>query len=60
VVRRTLDQRVADLERQLTERNRQLDAWIEKWATVEYNCRRYGFDPDKILEPLATPNRTLT
>ena len=26
IVRRTLDQRVADLERQLTERNRQLDA----------------------------------
>ncbi len=60
IVRRTLDQRVADLEMQLNERNRQLNAWIEKWVTVEYNCRRYGFEPDKILEPLAKPNRTLT
>jgi hypothetical protein len=60
VVRRTIDQRVADLEMQLNERNRQLNAWIEKWVTVEYNCRRYGYEPDKILEPLAKPNRTLT
>lgn len=60
VVRRSLDQRIADLEMQLKERNRQLDAWIEKWVTVEYNCRRYGYEPDKILEPLAKPNRTLT
>jgi hypothetical protein len=59
IVRRTLDQRVADLEGQLSERNRQLNAWIEKWVTIEYNCRRYGLSPDKILEPLAKPNRTL-
>jgi hypothetical protein len=60
VVRRTLDERVADLEGQLTERNRQLDSWVEKWVTIEYNCRKYGFDSDKILEPLAKPNRTLS
>lgn len=60
VVRRTLEQRVADLQDQLDDRNRQLNTWIEKWATVEYNCRRYGYDPDKILEPLMKPNRALT
>lgn len=60
VVRRSLDQRIADLNSQLTERNKQLNAWIEKWATVEYNCRQYGYDADKILEPLPKPNRTPT
>ena len=59
IVRRSLEQRIADLSNQLTERNKQLNAWIEKWATVEYNCRRYGYDADKILEPLAKPNREL-
>jgi serine protease inhibitor ecotin len=59
IVRRTLDERVVDLEKQLEERNRQLNSWIEKWVTVEYNCRRYGYEPDKILEPLVKPNRAL-
>jgi len=44
----------------MAERNRQLNAWIERQVTVEYNCRGYGFDPDKILEPLAKPNRALS
>jgi hypothetical protein len=60
VVRRSLEQRVAEMQKKLDERDRQLNVWIEKWATVEYNCRRYGHDPDKILEPLVKPNRALT
>lgn len=56
-IRRTLEQRVDELERQLSEKQRELDRWVEKWVTVEHNCRTYGYDADKIFEPLSKPSR---
>jgi hypothetical protein len=58
VVRRTYQDQIDDLRRQLAERDRQLNAWIEKWVTVEANCLKYGYKPDLILEALIKPDRT--
>jgi len=58
-LRRTLEERISELEEIIAMKDKQLSAWGEKWVTVEYNCKKYGYDPDLILEPLIKPNRTL-
>lgn len=60
VVRRTLDQRIQNLEAENKALQAQLDSWVEKWVTVEHNCRLHNIDPDEILTPLAKPNRQVT
>ena len=57
VIRRTFEERIEAAKTETAQLRKQLDCWIEKWATVEYNCRRLGVDADKILEPLAKPDR---
>ncbi len=52
VVKRTLQARIAELKNELKEKDRQLDAWVQKWATIEANCSKHAFPADKILEPL--------
>jgi hypothetical protein len=49
VLKRTLSDRIKELETRLRERDHQLDAWVQKWATIEYNCRLYNYDPDKLF-----------
>ncbi len=59
VIRRTLNERIEASKAEIVRLQRQLDGWIEKWATVEYNCRRMGVDADEILTPLAKPARQI-
>jgi hypothetical protein len=56
-VRRTLEQYVEELRLLLREKDRVLDSWIEKWVTIEHNCRSLGYDADKVLQPLVRPSR---
>lgn len=55
--RKSKDQQIADLKEQVIGMQQKLDAWIEKWVTVEYNARMLGVDPDQIFAPLPAPQR---
>jgi len=57
VVRRTFEERLEASRAEIQRLNKQLDSWVEKWVTVEYNCRSIGLDAEKILTPLLKPNR---
>ncbi|HEV7744192.1 MAG TPA: hypothetical protein VGO56_04270 [Pyrinomonadaceae bacterium] len=58
--RKSKDQQIADLNEQVTRMQEQLDGWIEKWVTVEYNARMLGIDPDQIFAVLSGPDRAGT
>jgi transcription termination factor NusB len=58
--RKSKDQQIADLKEQVTRMKEQLDGWIEKWVTVEYNARMLGIDPDQIFADLPRPDRAST
>ena len=60
IARRTHEQRIQQLEADKKALQEQIDRWVEKWVTVEYNCVTMNIAPDKILEPLAKPNRQST
>jgi hypothetical protein len=49
LARRTFEERIYALELELKELRPQRDKWIERWGTVEQNCRLYGYDPDKLF-----------
>jgi hypothetical protein len=57
VSRRPLEERIADLERQLAEFRGKVDGWIERWATVEYNAKMLGIDADQLFAPMPPPER---
>lgn len=58
VVRRTLEERIEASKAETAQLRKELDCWIEKWVTVEYNCRRRHINADDILTPLAKPDRS--
>lgn len=53
--RRSLEQRVAALQQQVEDHKRREAAWVEKWAQVEANCVRYGYNADLLWAPLGRP-----
>lgn len=56
-LRRPLEERIRELERENEELRRKLDGWIERWVTVEYNARLFGKTADKLFEPIPPPQR---
>lgn len=58
-LRKTLDERIACMEREVLDLRQKIDGWIERWATVEYNARMLGLDADKIFAPMPLPDRML-
>lgn len=60
-LRRPLEDRIAELEKENEDLRRKLDGWIERWATVEHNARMHGINSDQIFQPMPPPERkTLT
>lgn len=57
VLRRPLEERITTMEKENQELRRQLDGWIERWVTVEYNARMQGIDADLIFAPMPPPQR---
>lgn len=56
-LRRPLEERVRELERENKELRQKLDRWIERWVTVEHNARLFGKTADKLFEPIPPPQR---
>lgn len=56
-IRRPLEDRLASLKKENAELQKRLDGWIEKWATIEYNAKMYGWDADKLFAPMSEPQR---
>jgi predicted transcriptional regulator len=52
VLRRTLGDEIKSLRETIKAMDRQLDQWAEKWATVEFNAHKHGYDPDLLFAPL--------
>ena len=51
-LRRTLAEQIKSLRDTIEAKDRQLDAWAEKWAAVEFNAHKKRIDPDLLLQPL--------
>lgn len=56
-IRRPLEDRLESLKKENAELQKKLDGWIEKWATIEYNAKMYGWDADKLFAPMPEPQR---
>ncbi len=56
-IRRHLDERFEALKKENAELQKKLDGWIEKWATIEYNAKMYGWDADKLFAQMPEPQR---
>jgi oligoribonuclease (3'-5' exoribonuclease) len=56
-LRRPLEERIRELEKENQELRQKLDGWIERWVTVEYNARLCGNSADKLFEPIQPPQR---
>lgn len=56
-LRRPLEERIHELEKENSELRQKLDGWIERWVTVEYNARLFGKNADKLFQPLPPPQR---
>lgn len=52
LVRRSLEDRLTAMQAELASMQRTLDRWVEKWVSVEVQCRAAGIKPDKVLEPV--------
>ena len=52
IARRTSEERIASHESEIKELRSQRDRWLERWACIEHNAHQYGYDPDKLFEPL--------
>src|ERR1700730_3802054 len=52
IARRTAEERIASLEVEIKDLRSQRDRWIERWACIEHNAHQYGYDPDKLFQPL--------
>jgi hypothetical protein len=59
VLRRPQEARIITLEKENQELRRQLDGWIERWVTVEYNARMQGIDADLIFAQMPPPQRKM-
>jgi len=57
VLRRPLEERIAELQNQNLDLEKKLDGWIEFRARVEYNAKVLGVDADKILAEIPPPLR---
>lgn len=57
VVRRSFDERIRAMNAEQTLLRRQLDGWLEKWMTIEYNARTSGVNMDRLLAPVPKPDR---
>lgn len=51
-LRRTLAEQIKSLRDTIEAKDRQLDAWAEKWAAVEFHAHKNGIKPDLLLQPL--------
>jgi hypothetical protein len=56
-LRRPLEGRIRELEKENAELRQKLDGRIERWVTVEYNARLFGKNADKLFEPIPPPPR---
>ena len=56
-LRRPLEGRIRELEKENAELRQKLDGWIERWVTVEYNARLFGKNADKLFAPIPPPPR---
>lgn len=56
-LRRPLEERIRELEKENAELRGKLDGWIERWVTVEYNARLLGTTADKLFAPIPPPAR---
>jgi hypothetical protein len=59
ILRRPLEERITALEKENQELQRQLDCWIERWASVEYNAKIHGLNADQFFAPLPPPQRKI-
>jgi hypothetical protein len=59
IARRTAEERIASLELEIKELRSQRDRWIERWACIEHNAHQYGYDPDKLFQPLQSMPRNI-
>lgn len=55
--RRTVDERIAALTDGVMTMRCQIDGWIERWVTLEHWALTYGYDAEKLIAPLPSPNR---
>jgi hypothetical protein len=58
IARRTAEERIASLEVEIKDLRSQRDRWIERWACIEHNAHQYGYDPDKLFQPLSLCHAT--
>jgi len=52
IVRRSTDERIADLESTIVRLREQIRAYDELWALYEFNMQRMGLNPDDLRTPL--------
>jgi len=55
--RRTLEQRIEHLEKEITQLKQQQNHWLELWARYEYNAKVIGIDTARLEQALPTLNR---
>lgn len=55
--RRTLEQRIDSLEKEINQLKQQQNYWLELWARYEYNSRVMGIDTARLEQPLPFLNR---
>jgi hypothetical protein len=52
VAKRTIQDEINSLRDTIKAKELQLDEWAEKWAAVEFNAHRHGYNPDLLFAPL--------
>lgn len=52
VLKRSLEEQVKQLRADVADKQRKLDHWIERWVSVEVECRKLGINADAVLKPL--------
>lgn len=57
--RHSLMERIAVLEEENSDLRRNLDSYLEKWLSVEYNCRMLGVDADQLFNAQQKPSREI-
>jgi type I restriction-modification system DNA methylase subunit len=55
--RRTLEQRIDSLEKEINQLKQQQNHWLELWARYEYNAKVIGIDTSRLEQPLPSLNR---
>lgn len=57
--RRSLEDRLKDLEKENSDLKKKLDSYLERWVAVEYNARMLGVDADILLSTPQKPFRVI-